>query len=144
MKASALIAIAESDDMQDPKAKDTLKAAFAAAGLPNEVEVYTGTKHGWCPPDTAVYDHDAAEKAWGTAGRHIRESIGVMIRAYAAQSATTPMAPWSLERRAPGLSDVALDVLYCGVCHSDMHPRCAVNGRVFPFPAYRVTRSSAA
>ena len=65
MKASALIAIAASDDMQDPKAKDTLNAAFAAAGLPHEVEVYTGTKHGWCPPDTAVYDHDAAEKAWG-------------------------------------------------------------------------------
>jgi carboxymethylenebutenolidase len=65
MKASALIAIAASDDMQDPKAKDTLNAAFTAAGLPHEVEVYTGTKHGWCPPDTAVYDHDAAEKAWG-------------------------------------------------------------------------------
>ncbi len=65
MKVSALIAIAASDDMQDPKAKDTLNAAFAAAGLTHEVEVYTGTKHGWCPPDTAVYDHDAAEKAWG-------------------------------------------------------------------------------
>jgi carboxymethylenebutenolidase len=65
MKASALIAIAASDDMTDPKAKDTLNAAFAAAGLPHEVEVYVGTKHGWCPPDTAVYDHDAAEKAWG-------------------------------------------------------------------------------
>ncbi|HEV2702048.1 MAG TPA: dienelactone hydrolase family protein [Steroidobacteraceae bacterium] len=64
MKASALIAIAESDDKQDPAAKDTLKAAFTAAGLPHEVEVYAGTKHGWCPPDTAVYDHDAAEKAW--------------------------------------------------------------------------------
>jgi carboxymethylenebutenolidase len=65
MKASALIAIAASDDKSDPKAKDTLNAAFAAAGLPHEVEVYAGTKHGWCPPDTAVYDHDAAEKAWG-------------------------------------------------------------------------------
>jgi uncharacterized zinc-type alcohol dehydrogenase-like protein len=56
-----------------------------------------------------------------------------MIRAYAAQSATTPMAPWSLERRAPGLSDVALDVLYCGVCHSDMH---SVRGEWpgIPFP----------
>src|SRR3984957_15272506 len=46
MKASALIAIAASDDMQDPKAKDTLTAAFESAGLPHEVEVYTGTKHG--------------------------------------------------------------------------------------------------
>lgn len=65
MKASALIAIAESDDKSDPKAKDLLEQAFSTAGLPHEIEVYTGTKHGWCPPDTAVYDHDAAEKAWG-------------------------------------------------------------------------------
>src|ERR1700753_3148792 len=42
-------------------------------------------------------------------------------RAYAAQSATTPLAPYSLERRDTGASDVALDILYCGVCHSDLH-----------------------
>ncbi len=64
MKASALIAIAANDDKTDPKAKDTLNAAFDAAGLPHEVEVYEGTLHGWCPPDTAAYNHDAAEKAW--------------------------------------------------------------------------------
>lgn len=64
MKASALIAIAASDDMSDPKAKDLLEAAFTAAGLPHEVQVYEGTKHGWCPPDSGVYDHDSAEKAW--------------------------------------------------------------------------------
>jgi len=64
MKASALVAIAASDDMQDPTSKDMLKTAFDSAGLPHEVEVYVGTKHGWCPTDTAAYDHDAAEKAW--------------------------------------------------------------------------------
>jgi carboxymethylenebutenolidase len=64
MKASALIAIAASDDMSDPKAKDLLEAAFTAAGLPHEVKVYEGTKHGWCPTDSGVYDHDEAEKAW--------------------------------------------------------------------------------
>jgi carboxymethylenebutenolidase len=64
MKASALIAIAASDDMTDPKAKDLLEAAFTAAGLPHEVQVYEGTKHGWCSIDSAVYDHDSAEKAW--------------------------------------------------------------------------------
>ncbi len=64
MKASALIAIAASDDMSDPKAKDLLEAAFTAAGLPHEVQVYEGTKHGWCPTDSGVYDHDSAEKAW--------------------------------------------------------------------------------
>jgi uncharacterized zinc-type alcohol dehydrogenase-like protein len=42
-------------------------------------------------------------------------------RAYAAQSATTPLASFSLERREPGPSEVALEILYCGVCHSDMH-----------------------
>jgi uncharacterized zinc-type alcohol dehydrogenase-like protein len=40
---------------------------------------------------------------------------------YAAQSATTPLAPWSFTRRDPGVRDVQLDVLYCGVCHSDLH-----------------------
>ncbi|QHI98834.1 alcohol dehydrogenase catalytic domain-containing protein [Xylophilus rhododendri] len=41
--------------------------------------------------------------------------------AYAAQSATTPLAPHTIERRTPGQLDVALDVLFCGVCHSDLH-----------------------
>lgn len=64
MKASALIAIAANDDMSDPKSKDLLTQAFASAGLQAEIEVYTGTLHGWCPTDTAAYNHDAAEKAW--------------------------------------------------------------------------------
>jgi uncharacterized zinc-type alcohol dehydrogenase-like protein len=41
--------------------------------------------------------------------------------AYAAQSATQPLAPFVLERRAPGPHDVQIDILYCGVCHSDLH-----------------------
>src|SRR6201995_5424220 len=42
-------------------------------------------------------------------------------KAYAAQSATTPLAPWSLERREPTPHDVQIDILFCGVCHSDLH-----------------------
>lgn len=42
-------------------------------------------------------------------------------KAYAAQSATTPLAPWSLDRREPTPHDVQIDILYCGVCHSDLH-----------------------
>jgi uncharacterized zinc-type alcohol dehydrogenase-like protein len=42
-------------------------------------------------------------------------------KAYAAQSATAALAPWSLERRDPGPSDVAIEILFCGVCHSDLH-----------------------
>ncbi|HVT34243.1 MAG TPA: dienelactone hydrolase family protein, partial [Nevskiaceae bacterium] len=64
MKAQFLIAIAANDDAKDPAAKDTLRTAFAQAKLPAEIEVYAGTQHGWCPTDSPVYDHDAAEKAW--------------------------------------------------------------------------------
>jgi len=41
--------------------------------------------------------------------------------AYAAQSATSPMAPFSFQRRDPGPKDVQIDILFCGVCHSDLH-----------------------
>ncbi|HEY9363322.1 MAG TPA: NAD(P)-dependent alcohol dehydrogenase [Chitinophagaceae bacterium] len=42
-------------------------------------------------------------------------------KAYAAQSASTPLAEWSIERRTPKPHDVQLEILYCGVCHSDLH-----------------------
>ncbi|MEO5721701.1 MAG: NAD(P)-dependent alcohol dehydrogenase [Chthoniobacterales bacterium] len=42
-------------------------------------------------------------------------------KAYASQSATTPLAPFSLERRDPKPTDVQMDILFCGVCHSDLH-----------------------
>src|SRR5450759_3268304 len=42
-------------------------------------------------------------------------------KAYAAQSATTPLAPWNLQRREPKPHDVEIEILYCGVCHSDLH-----------------------
>ncbi len=64
MKAGFLIAVAANDDEKDPAAKDTLRTAFAQAKLAAEIEVYAGTKHGWCPTDSPVYDHDQAEKAW--------------------------------------------------------------------------------
>ena len=41
--------------------------------------------------------------------------------AYAAVSAQAPLAPFTIERRAPGPQDVLIDVLFCGVCHSDIH-----------------------
>lgn len=63
MKAQFLIAVAENDDERDPDSKTVLKDAFAAAQLPAEIEVYPAA-HGWCPPDTQVYDMAQAEKAW--------------------------------------------------------------------------------
>jgi uncharacterized zinc-type alcohol dehydrogenase-like protein len=43
------------------------------------------------------------------------------VRAYAARSATSPLGPFSITRREPLPSDVEIDILYCGVCHSDLH-----------------------
>jgi len=65
MKAQFLIAIAANDDEKQPDAKDTLRAAFDAASLTAEIEVYEGTLHGWCPPDSSVYNLEQAERAWG-------------------------------------------------------------------------------
>jgi uncharacterized zinc-type alcohol dehydrogenase-like protein len=45
----------------------------------------------------------------------------MQTRAYAAQSSTSPLAPHTIERREAGDRDVVIDVLYCGVCHSDLH-----------------------
>src|ERR1700724_172962 len=42
-------------------------------------------------------------------------------KAFAAQSPTSGMAPYSLQRRSPRPQDVQIDILYCGVCHSDLH-----------------------
>ena len=64
MKAHFLIAIAANDDEKQQTSKDILRDSFKKAGLPAEIEVYTGTMHGWCPPDSAVYNADQAEKAW--------------------------------------------------------------------------------
>jgi len=63
MKAHYLFAIAENDDKRQPEAKDVLKKAFADAKLPAEIEVYPAM-HGWCPPDSQVYNAEQAEKAW--------------------------------------------------------------------------------
>ena len=62
-QAAFLFAIAQNDDAKEPDAKDRLKAACAAAGRPAEIEVYPAD-HGWCVPDSPVYDPNAADKAW--------------------------------------------------------------------------------
>jgi uncharacterized zinc-type alcohol dehydrogenase-like protein len=53
--------------------------------------------------------------------------------AYAARSAGAPLAPYPINRREPGAHDVLIDILYCGVCHSDIHmARDEWGGAVFP------------
>lgn len=54
-------------------------------------------------------------------------------KAFAAQSATTPLAPFTFERRDPRADDVAIDILFCGVCHSDLHTaRSEWGGTLYP------------
>jgi carboxymethylenebutenolidase len=64
LKAQYLFAIAENDDQRQPDAKNVLREAFAKASTPAEIEVYAGALHGWCPPDSKVYNEAQAEKAW--------------------------------------------------------------------------------
>jgi carboxymethylenebutenolidase len=63
MKVRYLFAVAENDDMRDPEAKNVLRDTFAKANLQAEIEVYPAA-HGWCPPDSQVYDQAQAERAW--------------------------------------------------------------------------------
>jgi carboxymethylenebutenolidase len=62
--AQFLIAIAANDDTKAPSDKVVLKETFEKAHLPAEIEVYAEAAHGWCPPDSTVYNEPQAEKAW--------------------------------------------------------------------------------
>ena len=63
-QAQFLVAIAANDDQRSPNDKTALKDTFDAAKRPAEIEVYTGAAHGWCPPDSGVYNEPLAERAW--------------------------------------------------------------------------------
>jgi len=70
IRARSYVGVAANDDQRQPEAKDKLRAAFAAANVPAEIEVYPA-RHGWCVPDmptdagAPVYSADDAERAWG-------------------------------------------------------------------------------
>jgi len=70
-------------------------------------------------------------------------------RGYAAQSATSPLTPFDFERREPGPHDVQIEILYCGICHTDLHQvRNDWSGSMYPMvPGHeivgRVTRVGA-
>src|ERR1700712_2645246 len=61
-RARFLVAIAENDDARSPNDKVALKETFAKANLPAEIEVYTDSAHGWCPPASKVFHAPPAEK----------------------------------------------------------------------------------
>lgn len=62
--ADYLIEVADNDDKQDPTVKDKLKAAFAEAKRPAQIEVFAGCAHGWTVKGSQVYNEEGAERAW--------------------------------------------------------------------------------
>jgi carboxymethylenebutenolidase len=64
IRARLLICVAQNDDQKDPAAKDSLRAAAAAAGRLAEIEVYPAD-HGWCAPDSPAHHPEQAARAWG-------------------------------------------------------------------------------
>lgn len=74
--ADYLIEIADNDDKQDPTAKDKLKAAFAAAKRPAQVEVFAGAAHGWTVKGSQVYNEEAAERAWSNLLALYKKTLG--------------------------------------------------------------------
>ncbi|PZO87517.1 MAG: hydroxyacid dehydrogenase [Micavibrio aeruginosavorus] len=54
-------------------------------------------------------------------------------KSYAAQTKTSPLAPFTFDRREPGPDDVAIDIKFCGICHSDVHQvRDEWGGSLYP------------
>ena len=64
IQGGVLIAIAENDHEREPDAQGELIAAFDAAGVPAEIEVYADAMHGWVPTDSRAYNPDQSERAW--------------------------------------------------------------------------------
>lgn len=57
----------------------------------------------------------------------------IQVKGYAALEANAPLAPFAFERRAPGPHDVQIEILYAGICHSDLHQAHADWGaKIFP------------
>ena len=84
-----------------PDRRQFLNAALGLAAAPLLTQVATGAL-------AAQTDMPAGTKP-------------ISVRAYGTKSATSPLGPMQVERRSVGPNDVLLDVLYCGICHSDIH-----------------------
>ena len=65
MQGGVLIAIAENDHEREPEAQGALIAAFEAANVPAEIEVYADAMHGWVPTDSRAHNPEQSERAWG-------------------------------------------------------------------------------
>jgi uncharacterized zinc-type alcohol dehydrogenase-like protein len=57
----------------------------------------------------------------------------IKTKSFAAQDPTSILAPFDIQRRDPGVDDVQIEILYCGVCHSDLHTaRNEWKGTLYP------------
>jgi carboxymethylenebutenolidase len=72
--AAFLVCQAQNDDASNPKMKEDLKAAFAAAGRHATVEVYAAN-HGWCVPGGQVYNQAEAERTWANLSTLYKTSL---------------------------------------------------------------------
>jgi uncharacterized zinc-type alcohol dehydrogenase-like protein len=64
-------------------------------------------------------------------------------KAYSSASARSPLVPTVIARRDPGEKDVQIEILFCGICHSDLHYAHNEWSEVLPtvYPSFPVTRS---
>jgi len=74
--ADYLIEIADNDDQKEPATKDKLKAAFAEAKRPAQVEVFAGCNHGWTVKGSQVYNEEGAERAWSNLLALYKKALG--------------------------------------------------------------------
>ena len=65
-------------------------------------------------------------------------------KAYSAFNATSPLAPFTFQCRDPGADEVEIQILFCGVCHTDLHISRATNGTARLIPACPAMKSSGA
>lgn len=54
-------------------------------------------------------------------GKETAQPVTYSSKAFAARSATSGLSPFAVQRRAPGAEDVQIEILFCGICHSDLH-----------------------
>src|SRR5438309_10019885 len=65
--------------------------------------------------------NEATQKVALEEGSHTQEKRAYVARAYAAAGPTSGLAAATILRREPGPEDVQIEILFCGVCHSDLH-----------------------
>ena len=80
-KAQFLVEIAENDDKRLPEEKNVLKDTFAKAKLLAEIEVYPAA-HGWCPPDSQVYNGASGRKGVGPFACALQQGSGLNQRTF--------------------------------------------------------------